>query len=127
MFESLVVVSPVEIIRQCDGKILPRPGRLAQDHDPVGVRVWKRPKQNRVNDAEDGGVRADPECEGDDCDGRESWIFDQLPKCETEIIHNGVRSLDRPSWRAAREQNRKLPRPLLAAPRPQNKSLDRGR
>src|SRR5436309_7551740 len=88
MFENFVVPLPIEIIGQRDGKILTRTGRFAQDHDPVRIRIRQRPKQNGVNDAEDGGVRPDAERERNDRNCGEGRIFNHLSKSKTEIVHN---------------------------------------
>jgi hypothetical protein len=49
------------------------------------IRQWA--KQDRVNDAEDGGVRADAERERDDRDDGESGILEKLSNGEAKITH----------------------------------------
>ena len=61
MLENGIVFFPVEIVRQRDGKILARTGRLIQNHDPVSIRIRKWTQQDGIDDAENGGVSADPE------------------------------------------------------------------
>ena len=66
MFKNDVVLLPIKIIGERDRIILSRPGRFVQDHDPVGIRIRQRPEQDGVDDAEDRGVRTDPERERQD-------------------------------------------------------------
>ena len=82
MFENGVVILPIEIIGQRDRIILSRPGRFVQDHDPVGVRIRQRPKQDGVDDAEDRGVRADAERKCQNSDQSEPRRFAELAKSE---------------------------------------------
>ena len=95
MLKNRVVVSPIKIIGQGDRIILTGTRRFIQNHDPVGVRIWQRPKKNCVDDAEDRGVRADSERERHDRHRREARIFAQLPQCESKIIHNEAPPRDR--------------------------------
>jgi hypothetical protein len=44
-----------------------------------GLTIRKRPKQDRANDAERGNVRADPECQGKNCNGGEARSLGQHP------------------------------------------------
>ena len=66
MFENRVVVSPIEVIRQRDRN---NPVRVPDDSLSTMIRsgVWirQRSKQNRVDDAKDGRVRANAERERD--------------------------------------------------------------
>ena len=87
MFKNGVVLLPIKIIRERDRIILSRPGRFIQDHDPVGIRIRQRPKQDGVDDAEDRGVRTDTESERQDCDGGKRRIVDELPQRKPYIIH----------------------------------------
>src|SRR5256885_179256 len=87
MFKRCVVVLPIKIIRQGDGKILTRPGGLVYDHDPLRIRVRERTKQDCVDYAEDCRVRADPECERGDCDRGKGGVFDKLPESKANLVH----------------------------------------
>jgi hypothetical protein len=63
--------------------------------DPVGFLVRKRAKEDRISDAENGGVRANAERERQDGDGGEARRFQELPKGVTEIgDHKKFRLLD---------------------------------
>ena len=77
MFKNGIVLLPIKIIWERHRIILSRPGRFVQDHDPVGIRIRQRPEQNGVDDAEDGGVRADPERKRQDCNRGKRRIVDE--------------------------------------------------
>src|SRR4030095_12299727 len=55
--------SPIEVVRITNGAGLASVGELAQKNETIGMRVRQRSKQQRINDAEDGSVRADSERE----------------------------------------------------------------
>ena len=55
-------------------------------HDLVRLRVMGRLEQQRVHEAEDGGVRANPEREHNDRRRRESPCLHELPKCKSEVV-----------------------------------------
>ena len=67
----------------------------------------KRPEQDGIDDAKDGGVSADAERQGQDGDGGEGWLFRQHPQGITKILEKGVHGTtrcamqqpDRPRWR----------------------------
>jgi hypothetical protein len=104
MLKNGVVFLPIEIIGQRDGVILARPGRFVQDHDPVRVWIRKRPQQNRVDDAEDRGVRADPERKRQDRNQSEPGRLAELAKSKLKIPHiilRVARLSDRRVWRGA--------------------------
>jgi hypothetical protein len=46
-------------------------------NDSIRVRIGQRAKQDAVNEAENGGVGADADCEGQHRDGSEGWLFRQ--------------------------------------------------
>ena len=81
---------PIEIIRERNGKILARPGRFVQHHDPIGIWIRKRPKQNGINDAKNGGVGANAEREGQHRDKSECRLFCQHPQGISKILENGM-------------------------------------
>jgi len=82
MFKNDVVLLPIKIIRERDRIILSRPGRFVQHHDPVGISIRQRPEQDGVDDAEDRGVRTDPERECQDGNRSEPRRFAELAKSE---------------------------------------------
>ena len=59
---------------------------LGPDHDDaVGLVVGQRGQQRSVNDAEDGGVGANAEREGENGDRREAGIFPEQTQAEKEV------------------------------------------
>ena len=52
---------------------------LGQEHQPLGLRVGQRPQQDRVDHAEDGGVGADAQGQGEDGHRREAPGLGQDP------------------------------------------------
>ncbi len=72
MLKNGIIISPIEIVGQRNGVVLTWPGRFVHNHDPVGVRIWKRTKQDGVDDAKYRGVRADAECKCQDSNQSES-------------------------------------------------------
>ena len=57
-------------------------------HDLVWVRVGRRLEEHRVEQTEDGGVRADPEGEhGDGGDGEAAGLY-QLAESEAKIVEH---------------------------------------
>src|SRR2546426_196977 len=59
-----------------------------EDEEPVGLAKRKGPEHDRVNDAEDRGVRADAERQGQDGDGREAGTLAQQAQPEAYVINN---------------------------------------
>jgi len=49
-----------------------------QDHEAIGVLYRQAAEQSLIEQAEDGGIRADTECERDDCDRGKSGRLAQL-------------------------------------------------
>ena len=80
----------VEIIRK-GGGLARRRGvaiRLPDHHQPVGVRERRPPEQHGVDHAEDGGVGADAEAEGDDAGERELRILEEGADGEPEVVQH---------------------------------------
>src|SRR5882762_7436008 len=86
MFKNRVVVSPIEIVGQRNRIILTRSGRFIQHHDPVGVWVWKRSQQNRINDAENRSVRANAERQRQDRYHTETRLLPQHSESVSNIL-----------------------------------------
>jgi hypothetical protein len=63
---------------------------LDEPHERGGIRERQRPQQNRIDDAEDRGVRADGEAEREDRDGGESRCAVELPDGVEEILSERV-------------------------------------
>ena len=55
-------------------------------HDLVRLRVMGRLEEQRVHEAEDGGVRPNPEREHDDRRRRESPRLHELSKCKSKVV-----------------------------------------
>jgi len=54
-------------------------------HKLLGMANWKRAKESRVNQAEDGGVGADAEGEGENSDCGEARILPEQTGSEAQI------------------------------------------
>jgi hypothetical protein len=55
-------------------------------HEPIGIREWQRAQKHRVDDAEDRGVRTNPERERQDRNDGEGRCFDQHPEGVFEVV-----------------------------------------
>ena len=80
--EGAILVAEIEEVRigqraEIRLVFLARVGHADGD-ELIGLRKWKRFQQDRVDDAEDGGVRADPQREGEDRDDGERGVLDEL-------------------------------------------------
>jgi hypothetical protein len=91
MFKNRVVVSPIEIVRQRNRVILTGSRRFIQHHDPVGVPVRQRAQQNRINDAENRGVRANAERQRQDRDRAETRLLPQHAESISNILFHIAR------------------------------------
>ena len=63
-----------------------RLNRHEEVHQAVGIPVWQRPEQRRVDHAEDGHIRADAECQGDDGGCREARRPARLAPREANVL-----------------------------------------
>ncbi len=67
--------------------IKPKMGRgFVADDDEAGGGVRQRPEQDAIHHAEDGGVRADAEREGEDRDDRERGMLDELAEAVADVV-----------------------------------------
>ena len=64
--------------------------RLADQHQPIAVGVGQRLQEHAVDDAEDRGVRADPEPEGQDREQREAAVLEERAHAEAQIVQQLV-------------------------------------
>src|SRR5204862_825792 len=71
-----------------------------EPHQPVRVLVWEGSKQHGVDDAENGGVGADTEREGQDRGGREHRRAGQLPNRIGRVLTKVVDQLQAPRFAA---------------------------
>ena len=90
MFKNRVVVSPIEIVGQRNRIILTRSGRFIQHHDPVGIWIWQRPQQNRINDAENRSVRANTQRQRQDRDYTETRLLPQHAESVSNILFHSA-------------------------------------
>ena len=65
--------------------IVPRARHLAELNQTVGMRIRQRLEEDRIDDAEDGRVGADPKGEGDDGHDGKTGGFCELPKTELKV------------------------------------------
>jgi len=88
----------------CCGAVILKIGRgngsvMAQRKLAVAIyqlflrRKWKRAKQDGIYDAEDGGVRADTEREGDHGDGGEAGLFGHGAQSEPNVLNQRLHNL----------------------------------
>ena len=81
-----VVALPIDIIGKRNGNLrLVRVG-LGDDHDPIRFRIGQRLEQDRVDHAENRGVRADPERERENGDEGEAGRLQQLPDGISDLL-----------------------------------------
>src|SRR3954451_6097812 len=80
--------SPVTPVRHTDGSALERVRTFAQFDKVLRLRIRQRPEQNGIDDAEDRGVRTDPEREGKDRDDGEARMLEELANCVTNVAHH---------------------------------------
>src|SRR5215469_17318453 len=58
------------------------------------VCIRQRHEQNSIHQAEDGGVRADAESQGENSNSRESRVFAECAQAETQILGEAVGEVD---------------------------------
>ena len=58
--------------------------------DAIRVRKRKRTKENAVDQAEDGGIRADAETERDDGDGGKAFMLQEHSNAVTNVVKQRV-------------------------------------
>jgi len=105
VFERIVVVAPVLKIDpgNTDAGGLGR--GFAEPNQPLAVRVGQRPQKHRVDDAENGGVRADAERERQNDDQGEAWRLANAAQAVPDVLKDGFEPRKLP----------RLPRLLLRA------------
>src|SRR5690242_764767 len=75
LFKRLILVAPVSEVWIRDRHLIQHRTFLVEKNEPIGLFIRKWTQQHRVNNAEDRGVCADAEREGDDHDDRDARIF----------------------------------------------------
>ena len=84
--EAAAVLLPVDEVRIGDRHAREVRRRLAEPHQAVGIAVGQRLEENAVDDAEDGGVGADPERQRDHRDGREARVPGQHAQAVPNVL-----------------------------------------
>ena len=99
--ETLDLLFVIEIFRRRDWNLIQalRGKFLPQKNELLRVLVGQWANQQRVDQAEDGGVRADRERHGDDGDEGEARRVDQAPKGQAEILNHILDGRDRCAFR----------------------------
>ena len=88
--EDRVVLLPVEVIERRDA-VPAAPRRLFEyAHDPVGFGVRKRLQQHAIHETEDGGIRANADCQGGNRDGGEPGALPEGPQTEAKVLEEFV-------------------------------------
>src|SRR3989440_368910 len=81
---------------------------------PIGLRKWKRPQQNRIDHRENREVRSETNRDRGERGDRERRSFAKLAQSELQIVHvtrSATRPSDRPPSHGARERRwRSMPR-----------------
>src|SRR5207245_11002116 len=90
-FEGLALAAPIKEIgwRKCESRYPRKAGlrwRVIKLYERVRLVKWQRAQQDRIDHAEDRGIRADAEGEGEHGDGRESGILAQHAQAEAQIL-----------------------------------------
>ena len=96
IFKNGIVAFPIDVVRIGDGNLGQVRVCLRQDHDPIAVGIWERLEEDRVDDTEDRGVRANAEREGEDGDESEARRFPQLTQSEAQVVHGARRFISQP-------------------------------
>ena len=91
--ETLQLLRVIEIFRGRDRDLIQalRGKFLPQENELLRILVWQRANQQRVDQAEHGGVRADRERHGNDGNEGEARRVDQAAKGQTEILNHKFR------------------------------------
>ena len=77
----------------------------------IGFLVGQRPQKDRVHHAEDGGVGADSQRQGEHGDGSERRAFRQRAKTVTQVLQDGLEH-GSTSWLGWRRSSTSLAKPL---------------
>ena len=86
----LVAVGEVFLDRHAGVGAADERRRLADQHQPIAVGVGQRLQEHAVDDAEDRGVRADPEPERQDREQREAAVLEQRAHAEAQVVQQLV-------------------------------------
>ena len=91
LLEAFHLFSDVEVVRGAEG-LIPSfgLGRLPDGNQPVGFRVGKGPQDDPFQDGVDGHVPTDGYGDGQDQEGREDRISNQLPEGVLHVPNHGV-------------------------------------
>jgi hypothetical protein len=59
---------------------------LSKQHEPLRIAIWKRPKQDSIDDAEHRSIRTDSQRQREHSYNGEARIIFQPAKCEAKIL-----------------------------------------
>jgi hypothetical protein len=91
MLEDGIVAPVIKIVWIRNGDLRLVRVALGQDDQLVGFRIGERLEQDRVDDAKDGGVRANAERERENSDESEPRRLPELAQSVTEVVHVALR------------------------------------
>src|ERR1700733_3556280 len=74
--EDMILRSPIQVVGGRGVARLHALKRLRNRYNAIRIRIWKRMQEHLVYDAEDRRGAADAECQGNDGDRGEAWVFD---------------------------------------------------
>jgi len=63
---------------------------LAGDDELIGVGIWQRMEQYRIDTGENRGGRTNCNGQRNHRNDTEPWPFHKLPECETKILEHGL-------------------------------------
>src|SRR5438128_1947009 len=88
----MIARAPIEKIRRrrVRKSLLRLPDVLRQQHELGGARIWQRPEQDGVDDAENGGVGPDADGNRQQREQREAGRFAKRAGCIASVLTEGV-------------------------------------
>ena len=89
VFDGLGLALPVQIVRNRHARLRQAHQRVAvpDEHEAVGGRVRQRAQQHLIQQAEDGGIGANPERQRQDGDEREDRLLAQRAQRVSDVLH----------------------------------------
>jgi hypothetical protein len=88
MLENGIVASPIEVVGKGNRSVRSA-AEFIQRHDAAGVWIWQRLQKDRIDDAEDRRICADPERKRQHGDESEARRLAQLAQGVTKIVQHG--------------------------------------
>ena len=96
VFEAAVFAAPMLVVDPGDADALGLRVGFAQPHQPFRGGVWQGTQQDRVHHAEDGGVRADAQSQGQNHDQRKTGRPADAAQAVAEVLGDGFESWEPP-------------------------------